>query len=250
MAAVRRGTPCPLCGEPKTSSGERPCRKCDRIGSRKPRPCEVCATTYTPTHSLQRACGRACGVILRRMDGVDPWPSSTVAWRRCAYCATWYTQRGRKRCGCKATSSYLTLAGSTKTVSCADCGCEVVYVVTGSGSRRLRCTECQGRRNADARRARKKKYGTNDRKRARAYGVEYEPIDRQKVYERDHWKCGLCGKRVLKNTRAPHPRSPSLDHVIPMSCGGPHTYANVQLACFLCNSLKGAGGSQQLALVG
>lgn len=48
----------------------------------------------------------------------------------------------------------------------------------------------------------------------------------------------------------PHPKAPTIDHVVPLAEGGHDTRANVQLAHFLCNSIKGRGGSQQLALIG
>jgi 5-methylcytosine-specific restriction endonuclease McrA len=49
----------------------------------------------------------------------------------------------------------------------------------------------------------------------------------------------------------PHPKSASLDHVVPLIDGGEHTYANVQLAHLACNVGKRDGGHpQQLALVG
>lgn len=89
------------------------------------------------------------------------------------------------------------------------------------------------------------------RKRARKFGVEYEPVQLGKVLERDGWKCGICGKKISKKSVYPHPMSPSLDHVIPMSRGGGHLYANVQAAHFVCNTLKGNGSAgEQLLLVG
>jgi len=48
----------------------------------------------------------------------------------------------------------------------------------------------------------------------------------------------------------PHPKAPTVDHIVPVSEGGDDTRANVQLAHFVCNSVKGARGSQQLALIG
>jgi len=48
----------------------------------------------------------------------------------------------------------------------------------------------------------------------------------------------------------PHAKAPTVDHVVPVSEGGDDTRANVQLAHFRCNSVKGPRGSQQLALVG
>jgi 5-methylcytosine-specific restriction endonuclease McrA len=48
----------------------------------------------------------------------------------------------------------------------------------------------------------------------------------------------------------PHPKAPTIDHILPIACGGNDTRANVQLAHFICNSRKGTRGSQQLALAG
>jgi len=80
------------------------------------------------------------------------------------------------------------------------------------------------------------------------------PVYRTRIFKRDKWTCQLCGKKVKRDAVAPHPRSPSLDHILPLSLGGTHEPANVQLACFLCNSIKGdrlyLGQPEQLALVG
>lgn len=84
------------------------------------------------------------------------------------------------------------------------------------------------------------------RTRARLYGVEYTSVSRRAVFERDGWKCQLCRRRVLrkakrcKRTGRLHPRTASLDHIIPMSKGGPHCEANVQCACLACNVRKHA----------
>ncbi len=48
----------------------------------------------------------------------------------------------------------------------------------------------------------------------------------------------------------PEPLAPTIDHIVPISKSGDDTRANVQLAHFLCNSVKGPRGSQQLALIG
>ncbi|KNX39497.1 hypothetical protein VV01_14575 [Luteipulveratus halotolerans] len=71
------------------------------------------------------------------------------------------------------------------------------------------------------------------------------------IAKRDGFKCGLCGRRVAMDLVWPHPMSPSLDHVVPLSEGGDHAPANVQLAHLRCNVSKGArGGGEQLALIG
>ena len=76
-------------------------------------------------------------------------------------------------------------------------------------------------------------------------------IDRQSIYQRDKWNCRLCGKPVAKTKTPPHPKAPVLDHIIPIAAGGEHTPANLQLAHFLCNSIKRhLGGGEQLMLFG
>jgi 5-methylcytosine-specific restriction endonuclease McrA len=78
-----------------------------------------------------------------------------------------------------------------------------------------------------------------------------EPIDRDVVGERDGWKCGICRRKVNRKLSYPHRRSASLDHVVPLSQGGAHTYANARISHLECNNLRGnRGGGEQLALVG
>lgn len=78
------------------------------------------------------------------------------------------------------------------------------------------------------------------RRKARKHANGYERISRIKVYKRDNWTCGICGKRVDRRCKFPHPNSPSIDHKIALASGGSHTYDNVQCAHFYCNSIKGA----------
>jgi 5-methylcytosine-specific restriction endonuclease McrA len=81
---------------------------------------------------------------------------------------------------------------------------------------------------------RAKKY----RRRARLAGVASESFTLADVVQRDGWRCQLCGQPVDPERRWPDPKLKSLDHVIPLSRGGPHTLANAQLAHHGCNSRK------------
>lgn len=90
----------------------------------------------------------------------------------------------------------------------------------------------------------------NRRRRAVKRGGASEPYTTAQIAERDRARCGLCGGRVLMTQKVPHPKAPTIDHIVPVSEGGDDTRANVQLAHFHCNSSKGARGSQQLALIG
>lgn len=87
--------------------------------------------------------------------------------------------------------------------------------------------------------------------RAKHYGVEYEPVNPRRVFARDRWRCGICGGKVNPQLSWPDPMSASIDHVLPMSQGGGHTYANTQCSHLTCNASKQArGGGEQLALIG
>ena len=68
-----------------------------------------------------------------------------------------------------------------------------------------------------------------------------ERIIRSKIFGRDNYRCYLCNIKVIKykwyqginkNDMA------TLDHIIPLSKGGKHSYDNIKTCCFMCNSKK------------
>lgn len=75
-------------------------------------------------------------------------------------------------------------------------------------------------------------------RRAREKSVQYEVFSASEIFERDRWICQICGHSVPRDTRHPDPLSPSLDHIIPISKGGPHIATNAQLAHLTCNLRK------------
>ena len=71
-----------------------------------------------------------------------------------------------------------------------------------------------------------------------------EKIDRVKVFERDKWRCYLCGLATPRKLLGTYdPKAPTLDHVISLAKGGWETYSNLRCAHRLCNMRKqdGAG---------
>jgi 5-methylcytosine-specific restriction endonuclease McrA len=51
--------------------------------------------------------------------------------------------------------------------------------------------------------------------------------------------CGICGRPVNFDLKYPHPLSPTIDHIIPVSKGGhPSDIDNLQLAHRCCNRAK------------
>lgn len=78
-----------------------------------------------------------------------------------------------------------------------------------------------------------------DTKNARKRAAFVEPVVTYEVFRRDNWKCQLCGVRTLESKRGTtHPRAPQLDHIVPLSKGGEHSYRNTQCACLRCNLSK------------
>jgi len=82
------------------------------------------------------------------------------------------------------------------------------------------------------------------RVRAAGFGAEYDgSVTLAKLVKRHSGICQLCGKPVDKMDRRDGHIGywyPTIDHVIPISAGGSHTWDNVQLAHMICNSKKGA----------
>ncbi len=64
----------------------------------------------------------------------------------------------------------------------------------------------------------------------------FAPLD---IHVRDGWTCQLCHEPIDQAIAWPHPKSPSIDHIIPLSRGGAHALSNVQSAHLGCNSSKG-----------
>lgn len=86
-------------------------------------------------------------------------------------------------------------------------------------------------------------------RRARKRGATVEKVSPVEIFERDGWVCQLCGKKVNKRLKYPHPMSASLDHILALARGGEHSQANVQLAHLVCHDRAGTGGLKQLRLM-
>src|SRR5699024_8722483 len=67
----------------------------------------------------------------------------------------------------------------------------------------------------------------------RSIGFSY-----QAIHERDHWCCAYCGRSVSK-TPPCEALLATVDHVVPVSRGGPSSWLNLVSACNECNNRKG-----------
>jgi 5-methylcytosine-specific restriction endonuclease McrA len=56
-------------------------------------------------------------------------------------------------------------------------------------------------------------------------------LGRENIFKRDNYSCQYCGKRLTY-------KSGTIDHIIPQSKGGKHSWDNVVVACWPCNNKK------------
>jgi hypothetical protein len=115
---------------------------------------------------------------------------------------------------------------------CASCNKEFSITYVHSHLKQIYCPVCVKRRN--------KRNGSQEQ-RARRAGVVYQYVIKEKVFERDGWRCHLCGRKTpMKLMGTYDNRAPELDHIIPLGCKGSHVYENVKCCCRECNGNKGA----------
>lgn len=122
-----------------------------------------------------------------------------------------------------------------KLSTCPDCG--------SSFSRRnqgVRCGDCAALRRSAAEQRRR------NAERAGDQGITWRTVG-----GRDGWRCHLCRKKVPQHAGTAHePNGATVDHLVPISCGGAHSWDNVALAHRKCNLSRGDRGIVQLRLVG
>lgn len=120
------------------------------------------------------------------------------------------------------------------------CG-EAITTRTKSGMISFSCAKCRVEAIRASKRNSKRWNRLNShKKRADYYGVRYEPVDREGVFNSCGWSCACC--RVLcpiELNGGYTDDAPELDHITPISKGGDHIISNLQLLCRKCNSLKG-----------
>lgn len=236
VIATVRGV-CLQCGNeferPYRGSGVRPtlCSNACKVARFKARRPERVAESRAREAASRRAVVRLCAC-----GGVCP-PRK----RTCEPC------RDQRQCvaATKANAYARAYAAASKAIidrPCKECGNS--FAPEYGNKRRSYCSgPCL--RRAMKRQARKKE-------RARLRLAVSENVNPTTVFERDGWRCQCCRKATTRERRGTyHPRAPELDHIIPLSKGGDHTYRNTQLLCRACNAAKSDNDQgQQMRLFG
>lgn len=139
------------------------------------------------------------------------------------------SERGRKGAAARAAKYGYAPRVETATSPCPYCG----ELMRGVSRKQCGAGDCRLRYNAERSR------GFMHERRARIRNNDWERFNPVEVYERDGWVCGLCDEPVDSALRFPDPRSVSLDHITPVSLGGPHTRVNTRCSHLGCNSRRG-----------
>lgn len=90
----------------------------------------------------------------------------------------------------------------------------------------------------------------NRKREALKLGNSHELYTDTYIFERDNYVCGICGQKINKKLKWPHPRSKSIDHILAISKGGADAPINLQAAHLRCNTGKNAQSGGQLRLIG
>jgi 5-methylcytosine-specific restriction endonuclease McrA len=258
------------------------------IGNRYVLTCTVCSALFTGTHAHHKTCSKQCRLRCRAdaaaVNRKSRGEQANLRWIDCCGCGQ-RTQSKSSTGICEqcriekpvhkkiarlermVSRIERRIANLEAAVKCSTCDNRTTY-----RNKEGRCRVCRAKlpagrcRGCDAQlvsalnklcaccRRKKKQDDKHHLARARRLGLEREIVHRNKVFERDKWRCNHCQCKCVRPTAktANNPNSATLDHIIPISRGGPHTYANSQLLCRRCNSLKGASMDkpEQLRLIG
>lgn len=215
--------------------------------------CVVCGQTFRPKHSDRtKCCSRPCGLELvgfkanARKTGARVIVS--VNRCKCDVCGSRFdgfiqSRICGKECSMERERRRARLGSEAKHKSeqrlCKECGSH--FTTSYGMKKRVYCSmEC---------RTRAVRRTSKQLRRARSTGSANQRVDVNVVFDRDGWRCRICGKLTIRSKRGTaHPKAPELDHIVPLSLGGAHTYANTQCACRSCNGAKGAKAYGQLHL--
>lgn len=204
--------------------------------------CRHCGLSFEPTQPSALYCSKRCKVSGWRQANPDRVAQYRANERKvspyfagyCAHCgAAFGSKRKRMHCSskCENAAHYQRYKVSTApaTRKCASC-CKIF----AAQPHKTRPTEfCSAPCRQSSKRAQK------DRRNAKLRGATVETVNPLRVFERDGWRCQLCGVKTPKAKRGTYADdAPELDHIQPLARGGEHSYRNTQCACRRCNGAK------------
>lgn len=199
---------------------------------------------HVPAVCVRCGCDFMSRKVSRKVAGRDIREFTTHCSRDC-YFQTMAIERARRLLVSSETSALRRISRAVRSRAsreadrgvpspvCVGCGKPIEYVF---GRPKKRCPSCQRARRSETRRH----VPSKPIQRARHYGVHYEHVSPWDVMARDWYHCSACGTYTPPRLRGSYEwNAPEIDHVVPISRGGPHVASNLQLMCRSCNIDKG-----------
>lgn len=202
----------------------------------KIRPCRKCGSIFYHTHKDQKYCSNICATNAQKGKRNSSRQQRIACM--CRFCGsivlrTEYESHG-KECFCdgecylqfrKLFSTMVRASFSVKSdQSCEFCGKGIVGDL--KAKRKFCSKRCVQSAAKQVRKMRKKVNGP----------IELISVDL--LAEQHQWVCCGCKCVCTKSNGNSNPYDATIDHIIPVSKGGTHTWDNVQLMCRSCNNAK------------
>ena len=196
--------------------------------------CRYCGVEFEPKkrgRTNTGFCNKKCADNWRHHNVYNLRPKKYT--RQCELCGQWFETNRPDQKYCSAScSSKVTIAAYHSKKTCDVCG--KTFESTHIGE--IHCPECSAQLGRD-------RQNNMRRRRRRLIGDTKKcKVRLSKVNEAAGGICQICGLPVPAGVDCNDEWSATIDHVIPVSEHGPHTYANCQLAHRICNSSKGNHG--------
>lgn len=182
----------------------------------------------TVVSNVRRGATTSCGCLrsekssARIAAGIVTRP--VIGSRSCVCCSGTFLGTPKSRfCSskCRWASSKRPIADKT----CAYCG---LPFTPSKNDKTIRFCGSECRRSAfwAARNAKRRKVAT-------------DIVNPYVVFARAGWRCESCGVKTPRGLRGTFgPNAPELDHIMPLSLGGAHSYSNTRCLCRRCNGKK------------
>lgn len=193
--------------------------------------CNYCGEEYR-NYYKRKYCSFECSANQKKKERLIRELSHLLSLKsNCLYCGKEFIKTTHDKEYCTKNCSRLDYYFRNKKMlkrKCKECGKDF----TTSDSRMQCCSkECSDKRNwRNAYLIRKR--------RAKSNGLYERDISVSGIIERDGSSCYLCGNKVDESSHYTSDYYPTIDHVVPLSKGGTHSWDNVRLAHRLCNMYK------------
>jgi hypothetical protein len=161
----------------------------------------------------------------------------------CRTCGVFFFDNLEKHFGIRALYCSITCETNAELI-CIQCGNEF-KVGKGVAQERVMKLEgfcsktCQSDFKSD--KESDHKYAYSMKRMAKYFNASYdETITRREIFRSANGICAICGALThFENSKEYSPLLATVDHIIPWTKGGGHTWENVQLCCLRCNIVKG-----------